>query len=197
MVFPTPQAEEAVWAGDRSAQGVLKSLITEPEMLVERKGVDPVKMRNLMRVMFTSNEDWVVPAALDDRRFACFDVGVGWQLSSSLSRASSGTERGGSACAGSKAKSPPPVRKSGHEPAPFGTTRHYVAQDQPLHVVVGGCALSSEGVCILGFRPDLHRVQGAVATWVKTGENPAAARRAGGKRGGMQGPCGCARGTPF
>ena len=32
----------------------------------------------------------------------------------------------------------------------------------------------------------------AVATWVKTGENPAAARRAGGKRGGMQGPCGCA-----
>ena len=75
--------------------------------------------------------------------------------------------------------------------------RHYVAQDRPLHVVVGGCALSSEGVCILGFRPDLHRVQGAVATWVKTGENPAAARRAGGKRGGMQGPCGCARGTPF
>ena len=40
-----------------------------------------------------------------------------------------------------------------------------MAQDQPLHVVVGGCALSSsEGVCILGFRPDLHRVQWAVAT---------------------------------
>ena len=70
------------------------------------------------------------------------------------------------------------------------------SSNQPLHVVVG-CALSSEGVCILGFRPDLHRVQGAVATWVKTGENSAAARRAGGKRGGMQGPCGCARGTPF
>ena len=40
-----------------------------------------------------------------------------------------------------------------------GTTWHYVAQDRPLHVVVGGCALSSEGVCILGSRPDLHRVQ--------------------------------------
>ena len=96
-----------------------------------------------------------------------------------------------------ESEEPSTRRKSGHEPAPFGTTRHYVAQDQPLHVVVGGCALSSEGVCILGFRPDLHRVHGAVATWVKTGENPAAARRAGGKRGGMQGPCGCARGTPF
>ena len=38
---------------------------------------------------------------------------------------------------------------------PRGTTWHYVAQDRPLHVMVGGCALSSEGVCILGFRPDL------------------------------------------
>ncbi len=71
-----------------------------------------------------------------------------------------------------ESEEPSTRRKSGHEPAPFGTTRHYVAQDQPLHVVVGGCALSSEGVCILGFRPDLHRVQGAVATWVKTGERP-------------------------
>ena len=42
--------------------------------------------------------------------------------------------------------------------------------------MVGGCALSSEGVCILEFRPDLHP-GAAVATWVKTGENPAAARR--------------------
>ena len=99
-------------------------------------------------------------------------------------------------------KAPP---KTGQNAAPggisrpqIGTTWHYAAQDQPLHVSGGGlCALSSEGVCILGFRPDLHRVQGAVATWVKTGENPAAERRAGGKRGGMQGPCGCARGTPF
>ena len=77
-----------------------------------------------------------------------------------------------------ESEEPSTRRKSGHEPAPFGTTRHYVAQDQPLHVVVGGCALSSEGVCILGFRPDLHRVQGAVATWVKTGENPAASPNA-------------------
>ena len=60
-----------------------------------------------------------------------------------------------------ESEEPSTRRKSGHEPAPFGTTRttwHYVAQDQPLHVVVGGCALSSEGVCILEFRPDLHRV---------------------------------------
>ena len=41
-----------------------------------------------------------------------------------------------------------------------GPIWHYVAQDQPLHVVVGGCALSSEGVCILGFRPDLQGTLG-------------------------------------
>ena len=41
-----------------------------------------------------------------------------------------------------ESEEPSTRRKSGHEPAPFGTTRHYVAQDQPLHVVVGGCALS-------------------------------------------------------
>ena len=94
----------------------------------------------------------------------------------------------GSACAGSKAKSPPPGGNRGTSRphlALRGTTRHYVAQDQPLHVVVGGCALSSEGVCILGFRPDLHRVQGAVATWVKTGEN----RRPRGAQEGNEAAC--------
>ena len=126
---------------------------------------------------------------------------IGWRrwLTTTRRCRSPHLQPSGSAYAGSKAKSPPPGGNRGTSRphlALRGTTRHYVAQDRPLHVVVGGCALSSEGVCILGFRPDLHRVQGAVATWVKTGENPAAARRAGGKRGGIQGPCGCARGTP-
>ena len=58
----------------------------------------------------------------------------------------------GSACAGSKAKSPPPGGNRGTSRphlALRGTTRHYVAQDRPLHVVVGGCALSSEGCAFL------------------------------------------------
>ena len=59
-------------------------------------------------------------------------------------------------------KAPP---KTGQNAAPGGisrpqlalrrTTWHYVAQDQPLHGVVGGCALSSEGVCI--SRQSIHR----------------------------------------
>ena len=89
----------------------------------------------------------------------------------------------GAACAGSKAKSPPPGGNRGTSRphlALRGTTWHYVAQDRPLHVVVGGCALSFEGVCILGFRPDLHRVQ----PW-----RPGSKRgKPGGREGGPRDP---------
>jgi hypothetical protein len=69
------QADEGFWAGDRAAEGVLKSLITSSRQMIERKGVDPVPIRNLVRLMITSNEDWVVPAGLEARRFAIFEVG--------------------------------------------------------------------------------------------------------------------------
>jgi hypothetical protein len=69
------QADEGFWAGDRQAAGVLKSLITSEHHMIERKGVDPVPVRNLVRLLVTSNESWVVPAGLEERRFAIFDVG--------------------------------------------------------------------------------------------------------------------------
>ncbi len=71
------QADEGFWAGDRQAEGVLKSLITSSRQMIERKGVDPVAIRNLVRLMVTSNEDWVVPAGLEARRFAVFEIGDG------------------------------------------------------------------------------------------------------------------------
>ena len=53
-----------------------------------------------------------------------------------------------------ESEEPSTRRKSGHEPAPFGTTRHYVAQDQPLHVVVGGWVPSlPKGCAFLGLGP--------------------------------------------
>ena len=71
------QAEEGFWAGDQTADGRLKSLITSQVQLIERKGVDATPMRNLVHLMVTSNSDWVVPATFDERRFAVFDVGNG------------------------------------------------------------------------------------------------------------------------
>ena len=56
-------ADEAFFAGDRAADGVLKGLITEPSLMIERKGVDAVRAPNLLRVIMATNSDWAVPAA--------------------------------------------------------------------------------------------------------------------------------------
>ena len=69
------QAEEAVWAGDKAAEGRLKGLITSRWQMIEAKGIDPIRLVNYVRILMTSNEDWVVPAGMDERRFAVFDVG--------------------------------------------------------------------------------------------------------------------------
>ncbi|KQP11179.1 hypothetical protein ASF28_09040 [Methylobacterium sp. Leaf99] len=69
------QADEAVWAGDKQAEGRLKGLVTSTEQMVESKGIDPIRLKNYVRVIMTSNEDWVVPAGKDERRFCVLDVG--------------------------------------------------------------------------------------------------------------------------
>ena len=68
------QADEGFWAGDKQAEGHLKGLVTSEWQMIERKGVDPVRVRNCMRLMVTSNEDWVVPVGFRERRFAVIDV---------------------------------------------------------------------------------------------------------------------------
>lgn len=68
------QAEEAFWAGSKSAEGALKDLVTNPRILIERKGVDSYMTPNFTRLLFTSNEEWVVPATADERRWAVFDI---------------------------------------------------------------------------------------------------------------------------
>ncbi|MGV0820821.1 primase-helicase family protein [Martelella sp. AMO21009] len=68
------QAEEAVWAGSKDAEGRLKGLVTSKTQMIEAKGVDPVQLPNFIRLFMTSNENWVIPAGKDERRFAVFDV---------------------------------------------------------------------------------------------------------------------------
>lgn len=69
------QLEEATWGGDHSAAGKLKDLITGSHQLIEYKGKEPVRVRSYVRVHITSNNDWVVPAGLEERRFTVLDVG--------------------------------------------------------------------------------------------------------------------------
>ena len=67
-------ADEAIVPGDPEAESVLKGLITEPELAIEGKGVNLVQARNRLHVIMASNHAWVVPATIDERRFAIFDV---------------------------------------------------------------------------------------------------------------------------
>lgn len=71
------QAEEAFWAGDKAAEGVLKDMITSDTLRIEFKGKDILPVRNCIRLLVTSNADWVVPADFNDRRFTTLDVGEG------------------------------------------------------------------------------------------------------------------------
>jgi hypothetical protein len=68
-------ADEAFWAGDKKAEGVLKALITEDTIQIEMKGKDVITLRNHIRLLISSNNDWVVPAGNEERRFFVVDVG--------------------------------------------------------------------------------------------------------------------------
>jgi hypothetical protein len=62
-------ADEAFWGGDKQGEGALKALITEPLVSYERKGHDLEMGRNMIHVMMASNNEWVIPATLGERRF--------------------------------------------------------------------------------------------------------------------------------
>jgi hypothetical protein len=67
-------ADEAYYAGDKAAEGALKAMITEPRLPLEYKGRDVVSSPNYLRIVMASNQQWVVPASMDDRRFAVIEV---------------------------------------------------------------------------------------------------------------------------
>ena len=66
--------DEALWAGDRKGEGVLKALITEPRLQLEAKFRDPVMVDNRLHIIVASNNDWFVPAGMGDRRWFILDV---------------------------------------------------------------------------------------------------------------------------
>jgi hypothetical protein len=68
------RVEEAFFAGDRSAEGALKHLITSETVQIQRKYADTIEHPNYVRLLITSNADWVVPAGVNERRFAVLNV---------------------------------------------------------------------------------------------------------------------------
>jgi hypothetical protein len=67
-------SDEAFEAGDQRAEAVLKMLITEPVIPIERKHRDVISAKNMTHLLIASNDAWVVPAGLDERRFFVLDV---------------------------------------------------------------------------------------------------------------------------
>lgn len=69
--------DEAFWSGDKHAEGKLKGLTTSPDIIIERKGKEPYSVKNHVRMIVVGNEDWLVSASSDERRYAVLDVGEG------------------------------------------------------------------------------------------------------------------------
>lgn len=62
-------ADEAFYAGDKRHANVLKALITEDSITVERKFFEAEAQRNYIHLIMASNNNWVVSATVDARRF--------------------------------------------------------------------------------------------------------------------------------
>ncbi len=60
---------EQVFAGSHTEDSVMKNLITNPSLAIEKKGVDAIPVNSYLRVWQSSNADWVVPASGDERRY--------------------------------------------------------------------------------------------------------------------------------
>ena len=68
-------ADEAFWAGDKASVGTLRDLVSGNHHMLEYKGVDPIRIKNHIRLFVTGNPDWMVPAGFKERRWAVFDMG--------------------------------------------------------------------------------------------------------------------------
>lgn len=67
--------EEAFWAGDKAAAGVIKDLITSENLTVEAKFENAVTRPNRLAVAFISNNDWIIPTdGKDARRFLVLEA---------------------------------------------------------------------------------------------------------------------------
>jgi len=69
-------ADEAFYAGDKKHASILKTLITEETIQIEAKGVDVETAPNFVHLIMASNDDHVIPASGDERRFFVLDVGI-------------------------------------------------------------------------------------------------------------------------
>lgn len=62
-------ADEAYYPGDKEVGGALNQLITEKSIATEKKRMDVIKTKNCLHIGMATNEEWVIPATGDARRY--------------------------------------------------------------------------------------------------------------------------------
>jgi hypothetical protein len=71
------QCDEAIHSGQKVTANKLKSIVTDPVITVEQKGIDAIQMPNYARLLFTSNEEenaLDIHDGADDRRYTVLKV---------------------------------------------------------------------------------------------------------------------------
>jgi len=70
-------SDEAFYSNDMRVLGQLRSMVTQPDRLLELKGRDAVRMRDCCRILITGEDSKVVHASLAERRFCVVKVSDG------------------------------------------------------------------------------------------------------------------------
>jgi len=64
--------DEMAFTDNRDQSDLLKKLITENTILIEKKHKEPIEFKNTMNVVFASNHEHMVPAGIASRRYVVF-----------------------------------------------------------------------------------------------------------------------------
>ncbi len=75
-------ADEAFFAGDKKHEAVLKGIVTESTFQVEAKHVDAQTYPNYIHLIMAGNDQHLVRASGDERRYFVLEVGTGKQQNS-------------------------------------------------------------------------------------------------------------------
>lgn len=67
-------ADEAYYPGDKEAEGVLKQLITQPTIAIRSMYKDAIMGMNRLHIAMSTNNEWVIPAGEDARRYFINEV---------------------------------------------------------------------------------------------------------------------------
>lgn len=68
------QCDEVMFAGDKKGADRAKSIITDPTISIEYKGIDRIKMENMVGVGLTTNHHHAIHIGYSDRRYAMIEA---------------------------------------------------------------------------------------------------------------------------